>query len=78
MTECDNDAGANRSARHELEQFLANSERSYVITNDEYERELAEQFPGRLRLIFSRPRFLAPGKMLVFVSSPKSSPPDME
>ncbi len=39
--------------------------RFYVITTDEYEREINKAFPGKFREIFHQRRFLGPGKMVV-------------
>jgi len=62
VTRCEGDR---EEALKELADFLAKPGRSYVITTDRQEREIEEAFPGRLRVIFRHPRFLAPGEMVV-------------
>ncbi len=62
VTRCEGDREA---ALKELADFLAKPGRSYVITTDRQECEIVEAFPGRLRVIFRHPRFLAPGEMVV-------------
>ncbi len=62
VTRCEGDQEAALKA---LADFLAKPGRSYVITTDRQECEIEEAFPGRLRVIFRHPRFLAPGEMVV-------------
>ena len=71
VTRCEDDAGANRSAHQSLQEFLAKSPRSYVITTSEYQREIEKRFPGQLRVLFRQRRFLArdQDEMVVLVSS---------
>jgi energy-coupling factor transporter transmembrane protein EcfT len=66
---CDNNPATKRTAQEALAYFLAKSKspskRSYVITTDEYEREIAKAFPNQFTPIFSQRRFLGPGEMVV-------------
>jgi 4-amino-4-deoxy-L-arabinose transferase-like glycosyltransferase len=41
------------------------SKRSYVVTTNEYTREIEEAFPGEFHEIFRQQRFLSPGEMVV-------------
>ena len=65
VTTCDDHPGANRSARQELQEFLAKSNRSYVITTNEFTAEIDKDFPGRFQVIFRQPCFLRPMEMVV-------------
>jgi 4-amino-4-deoxy-L-arabinose transferase-like glycosyltransferase len=65
VTTCDDNKAANQSARQELGDFLARSDRSYVITTDEYAAEIDKNFPDRFRVIFRQPCFLRPMEMVV-------------
>jgi 4-amino-4-deoxy-L-arabinose transferase-like glycosyltransferase len=65
VTTCDDHPRANRSARQELQEFLAKSNRSYVITTNEYTAEIDKDFPGRFQVIFRQPCFLRPMEMVV-------------
>ena len=60
VTKCDYGATANHNARQELQHFLAKPRPSYVITTDEYVRELEKCFPGQFQTIFQQRRFLSP------------------
>jgi 4-amino-4-deoxy-L-arabinose transferase-like glycosyltransferase len=59
VTKCDDGATAHRSARQQLQEFLATSNRSYVITTSEYLPEIEGDFPGRFHAIFRQRRFLS-------------------
>jgi 4-amino-4-deoxy-L-arabinose transferase-like glycosyltransferase len=65
VTKCDDDTPG-RTAQQALAEFLAKPGRSYVITTDEYEPQIAKAFPGQLKVIHREPRFLADGEMVVF------------
>ena len=69
VTVCDDDPSTKQTAQEALANFLAKSKspskRSYVITTDEYEREIAKAFPDQFTPIFRQRRFLAPGEMVV-------------
>jgi 4-amino-4-deoxy-L-arabinose transferase-like glycosyltransferase len=65
VTTCDDNRRANQSARQELQDFLAKSDRAYVITTDDYAAEIDRDFPGRFKVIFRQPCFLRPMEMVV-------------
>jgi 4-amino-4-deoxy-L-arabinose transferase-like glycosyltransferase len=65
VTTCDDNLRVNQSARQELQDFLAKSNRSYVITTDEYVGEINKAFPGRFQVLFRHPCFLRPMEMIV-------------
>ncbi len=69
VTTCDD--SANRSARQDLREFLAKSQRSYVITTDEYTSEIDRDFPGRFQVLLRQPCFLRPGEMVVLRAARK-------
>lgn len=71
VTKCDDNTAAGQSARKSLEEFLKQRTKAYVITTDEYEKEIAGAFPGRLSVIFRQRRFLGPGEMIVLRSEPR-------
>lgn len=66
VTKCDDDEAKHRTAQQALADFLAKSNRSYVITTNEYEPTLKKAFPSQLKVIFRERRFLADGEMVVF------------
>ncbi len=71
VTTCDDSPGANQSARQSLQEFLARSNRSYVITTDDYTTEIDKAFPGRFQVIFRQPCFLRPMEMVVLRAEEK-------
>jgi 4-amino-4-deoxy-L-arabinose transferase-like glycosyltransferase len=68
VTKCDDVQVPGQSAQQGLAQFLTKSQRAYVITTDEHEREINEAFPGKFKKIFDQRRFLGPGEMIVLRS----------
>ena len=62
VTTCDDDEATGRSAKQVLARFLAEADRSYVITTDEYEPELKKAFGDWLKLIHGELRFLPDGE----------------
>jgi 4-amino-4-deoxy-L-arabinose transferase-like glycosyltransferase len=65
VTTCDDNLRADQSARQALQEFLAQADRSYVITTNEYTAEIDKSFPGRFQVIFRQPCFLRPMEMVV-------------
>ncbi len=70
VTHCDNPS--------QLREFLAQSGRGYVITTNDYEHEVAEQFPKGFREVFRQPCFLAPGEIVVLAAAQDHEPPGRE
>jgi hypothetical protein len=56
----------------DLREFLDRASHPYVLTNDEHESRLAEEFPGRFRVLTRRRRFLEPGEVVVL--APRNPP----
>lgn len=56
----------------DLREFLDRASHPYVLTNDEHESRLAEEFPGRFRVLTRRRRFLEPGEVVVL--GPRNPP----
>ncbi|MFZ5830203.1 MAG: ArnT family glycosyltransferase [Planctomycetota bacterium] len=53
-----------------LRAFLHQSPEPYFFTTDHFEAELSRQFPGELRVVARRPRFLGKGEVLVVARQP--------
>jgi 4-amino-4-deoxy-L-arabinose transferase-like glycosyltransferase len=67
-TRCDGDE---QTSIGQLSRFLAEPNRSYVVTTNQYEPEIERHFPGQFDVIFRQPRFLAPGEMIVLAHPAK-------
>jgi 4-amino-4-deoxy-L-arabinose transferase-like glycosyltransferase len=59
----------------QLQQFLEQAPHAYVITLDEYEKEVERKHPDRFRVIAREQRFLATGDILVFAPASRNNHP---
>jgi 4-amino-4-deoxy-L-arabinose transferase-like glycosyltransferase len=65
VTKCQNNETTGRTAKQMLADFLAKPGRSYVIMTAEDAAKVEKMFPGELKEIHRKSRFLADGEMVV-------------
>ncbi|OHB82185.1 MAG: hypothetical protein A2W31_12300 [Planctomycetes bacterium RBG_16_64_10] len=58
-----------------LQAFLAQAERPFVLTTDEYEREIHAELPGQLRVVARHRRFLQRGELVVLMARDRPARP---
>jgi 4-amino-4-deoxy-L-arabinose transferase-like glycosyltransferase len=49
----------------ELQEFLRGAKHPYIVTTDEHEEEVRQQFPGEFSVLTRQPRFLHSGEVVV-------------